>query len=521
MRRQLDVPHLAGGSRRTWTAITASSLALLLASWLLLIPLLGGTDEAQHAIASYADAHLITHRPSPYSYQPAVQAIREPGTFAFLPAESYCLALGRTANCRVPIDLCAFFEHSNRCNEPLIGSNRPSAAMTYTARYPPTYFSLVGLPTFVSTSPGVLYAMRMVAAIINGLLLFGALFAVFRWGRRPGLIAGLAVALAPSVLALSVVINPSGLEVCAALCAWTAGILLATTGGPPPLALTRMTGLGATALALSRPSSPAWLALIVIVVGLIARPSRRRELLADTHLRRWGLIALVATIFTMTWVVLVHSGEVLTTIGYRTRSNGQNMIMTLRMSETWLHQTIGLLGRTLFYVPTTTLMLWSAAGLALIVAGLLGCRGAHRGRKLALPFIMVVTLAVPYGLSLLWHQNPEFIDSGRYGLPAAVGIALVAGGLMPSTRTMTRLTVGIIVACGIGEVVAFAGMLNLFSHGTRALPWKGGTLGTWSPPVSGVSLLIVSTFAMAGLSASFVHWVLASFNAERQEPSNA
>src|ERR1019366_3671622 len=95
---------------------------------------------------------------------------------------------------------------------------------------------------------------------------------VAMWSRNRMLPLGILLAVTPMALYSAAVVNPSGLEICAGGCLWGSGVVLV------------IVAVSAAVVALSRPFSPLWLA--VVAACLIAtsgiRPAvellRRRRL---------------------------------------------------------------------------------------------------------------------------------------------------------------------------------------------------------------------------------------------------
>jgi hypothetical protein len=122
------------------------------------------------------------------------------------------------------------------------------------------------------------HAARGVSAGLSAALLAAALTAAVAGGQRLAA-AAVAVAVTPMVLFLASGINPSGPEIAAAAALWSAGAALALTSGPPARPLVAVLGLSGAALALSRPISPFWVALIGVALLVLAGWRRAVELL--------------------------------------------------------------------------------------------------------------------------------------------------------------------------------------------------------------------------------------------------
>jgi hypothetical protein len=235
--------------RRWWVSFLL--LLGLLGIWLLATPPLAAPDEPQHLAKAAAVVRGQFLGPSAEGPRTHVTL---PAGFGDLFGYPGCFAF----HTRQPAS----------CAPPVTDRGGPGVDLTTTAgRYPPVYYALVGLPTLVVEGLASDLAARVLSALLCAALLATALV----WSAAAGgpRLAPVAIALGftPMVLFLSVVVNPSGLEVAAAAAAWAGLLRLVHTD----TAITRGLLVGAVAvmcaLVVARPISVFWMALIVGLNG--------------------------------------------------------------------------------------------------------------------------------------------------------------------------------------------------------------------------------------------------------------
>ena len=81
-------------------------------------------------------------------------------------------------------------------------------ATIYNARYPPLYYSIVGLPSLLADSNWAVYLMRLFSAALSSLFIALAVTSAYVWSKNRLLIAGIVIAATPMVMYLAGIINP-------------------------------------------------------------------------------------------------------------------------------------------------------------------------------------------------------------------------------------------------------------------------------------------------------------------------
>lgn len=174
----------------------------------------------------------------------------------------------------------------------------PSGTLHPTAFRPPLYPTLLAAPTKVF-GPDVLWPGRLLAILIGlGVIVLTVTYARRIAGDRAGLVAGLAVAVVPSLIANDTVTMTESLGLLLAL-----GVLVALLDDRALLAGT-LSGL----LLLTRPN--AYLVLAIVVVALWRAVGWRRALLAV------GACAAVVTPWVVRNAVVVGTPRLVTSDGF-------------------------------------------------------------------------------------------------------------------------------------------------------------------------------------------------------------
>src|SRR4051812_20533700 len=181
-----------------------------LASWAIASPALEGPDERDHAVRAVATARgqLV-------------------GDF-----ESTNSPFGDVMYVRVPRALCPLLvDVPDKCGS----TSDPDVASVETNEYrhPPPYYVAVGLPTLVSQSRTVGYAMRLVGVTLASALLATAWTAALGARRRIVMLGPLA-SCTPVAWFLMSQVNPNGFEVAASVAVGTTSVAVVRGVSPLP-----------------------------------------------------------------------------------------------------------------------------------------------------------------------------------------------------------------------------------------------------------------------------------------------
>ncbi|MEI8051466.1 MAG: DUF2142 domain-containing protein [Actinomycetes bacterium] len=467
-------------------------LSMMLGSWLLATPLGAGVDESSHVVAAVADSHLKFKHSSDASGHPLVlQKVLLPRTFGMLNTETLCyFSTGGPGNCHAQLAECIYIvDNAGHCSPPLQGDASVGTAFTYTGRYPPAYLVFTGLPTLVSSTPGVIWFMRLLSVLLSGSLVIAAFVCALRWGRRPLLLLGLGVCLTPTFLGTSVIVNPSSLEMAAALAVWTAGVILARDATVPDRRLIDIFGASSVLLTIARPSSPSWTLVIMVILGLLAGRSRLRDLWALRRVRIWAVVIAAGGIGTVIWVIAVHGTTI---IKLAPQPLSQALPWALHSLPSFIHQAIGNLGSGRVTFPLTITVTIGVMGLAVLFLGALNLRRAGGSRWLGLSLLVLALIGVPVLLAVT--NVPEMTPYGRYLYPLGIGLPILLGGLSaPRWRRVSAL--GVLIMA-VAQAAALLHVLHRWSEGTGAA-WRLSPTGpeSWNPPAG---VIVVGLIGIAG-----------------------
>lgn len=461
-------------------------LLVQLGAWVLATPIFAGPDEPHHTFwaGAVVDGDLsgreVADDPDRREVlvAPSIVALGYP-CFAFEPTQP--------ASCEVRGD----------------PGGRPVSVGTKAARYPPAYYALVGAPLSADAGAASVYGARFLTALLAVVLVIWALWSV-RQEWDPYLAVGVSIAMTPMVLSTLSIINPSSLEISANLALWVAGggAVLACDRGTRARAA--VVGVAGAALALSRPLSTVWLGLTAVTLLVLAGSDRFRSLFARRHARAWtGVIALGCAV-ALAW--LWWSGFLTTA----TSGTGDPVAFGAAVRDSFLTadddiaQLFGRFGWLDTPLPTGVSMMWLALVGTVLMAALVSARARD---AVALIGMIVALVAVPTVLQAAVLGTEGLVWQGRYSLPLAVGIPVVAawvarqrdGWLGPG---VARRWLGwVLVLVCLGQIVAFAGTLRRYVSGIDG-PYPGLS-GPWQPPLGAWALTVL----FAAAAAAFSGWL--------------
>ena len=467
----------------------------VIACWSLGTPLGASPDEASHTVKAVAVAHGelfgdLGPVPVDRSLPGAMTTVRIPFSYDWV-AKGNCYAFwpDQTASCQRPIP--------DGHNDEVVD------ATTAAGHYPPLYYLLVGLPSLVLPADIGVYAMRLMSAAITTLFYAWGLVALLSRGSRRMTLWSVAVALTPMCLFLSGTINPNGLEIATAFSVWSASLaLFSGRSNASARSLWLQLGISAAVLVNIRALSPLWM-LVAIGVSVLSADSAG---LRAAWRSRWavpvtGAIA-VTTAIGLSW-----------TMRYGTLLTGKNLwpeyndrLMAIRdiiasTSPQYL-QMIGNLGWLDTPSPPLTVVSWTVALISLTALALAAAR--MRRAKLALVVLLLGVFFGPMILELPAAADAGLVWQGRYTLPIAIGVPLLAGvivghrraGLNPVLLLPARMMVPLL---GLANVAAFYATMRRYSVGAT------GELGIgqldWSSPIGYLSAVGIYAVLVAVLCA--------------------
>lgn len=397
------------------TALVIVGFLLVQVGWLFAVPPVRGIDEFDHIYraAAVADGQWF--------------------------AEPSSVTRGTGAELVVPPDIISATRAE--CQElPYVGPEECLGRRTErgvvvpggAGRYNPAYYAVVGLPSTLLDGTTAVYAMRILSMLLCAGALALALTGIRRPDRSPATVIGVVLAVTPMIAYSSIVIAPNALEILSGLLLWVAwtGLLRSPT---PTSALVVRLGLAGALLVVLRPLGPLW-CLLILLTGLLtvqAGLARVRALLGSRQVLVCAATTFAFTMLGVAWTLASQALEIGREVP---KSDSVQARLETVMGDLplWVFQAIGAFP----YRANPAPMIVYASFLVLLI-GFIGTaivrgRGAQR---VGLLLVCVLTLLVP--ASITWLTYSDFVDSwqGRYTLPFAVGLGLLAGYVLHDRGT--------------------------------------------------------------------------------------
>lgn len=492
--------------RRSWLC-TFSLLAILGLGWAAATPVFASPDEPPHTIRAWSvvrgellGSEFGSSDAPPNPFGPVV--IPDVSTSG-LSVDAPVLYRGWGQ-----IECLAFQPNVTAECLSLDGAPRVTRVLTTVGRYFPAPYVVYGAATLV-TPPGAgqIYLMRVLGVLLGSALLASSLASIASRPRPAFARLGFMIAMTPMAFFLLASVNPSGLEIAAAIAMWTNAAVLAAgfSEGIDHRVVNRL-GLALAVLVVMRPASPfvalSCLAALLPVVGRKGAAQVAR----DRGARRWLLLAFVLTGTHFAWN-LVADNTAAHLIG-RPVDVGLGEFLRASIGREFgiLREMIGVFGWLDTPSPGGTLVLWLVA-LGAILALSLG--SANRRWIGAIGAVLGFAFLAPIALDAITVADAGFIVQGRYILPIAAGFPILAGvaasETAPGSWRTRRLMVSLGGALLSAQVLAFAQALRRYVVGSDGPIWFPFH-EVWHPPVPSLLLLVMFT---AGAAGAF-WWILGS-----------
>jgi hypothetical protein len=477
-------------------AVSFVLLFLALSAWSLATPRMASADEAVHV-----DKAAALYRGELVGQQTG--GAKSAYTIVHLP--DFYPAAATASNCFIQKPAIPA-----GCATPVHWNSTVVPVRIYVGRYPPLYYALVGLPSLFTTSWTTLLLMRLMGDLASAVLLALAITAVAAWSRSRLLLVAVLAAATPTALYFASVVNPSGLEISAAICLWASGLVLVLhRPEDPPRGLVFTVAAAAATLVLVRGLSPLWLLVTAVALVLLGDARQLVRLLWRRDVQIGVGIVGACSVFALAWILGAHSLD-LPVIPHALppgTTTGHIVTTTFGYSSAYIQEMIGQFGYLDTSSPTVTYYAWTGVVAFFVVAGLLAAR---LRRAVVLGALVVATIVLPVALSVSQTRRQGYGWQGRYALPLAAGVILVAAALADEAglfRRYPRRTAGVLlVALAVGLVAAFTNTLRRYTVGTAS------TLdllkGRWRPPLGDVAVLL--WFGVAVVALSVVVFALAS-----------
>ncbi|MGO9911730.1 MAG: DUF2142 domain-containing protein, partial [Acidimicrobiales bacterium] len=376
---------------------------------------------------------------------------------------------------------------------PLVDSSELVRARTYVGRYPPLYYLLVGGPTLLTQDTTSVYAMRWMSVAFGSAFLALAVALAVLFAEGSLVVIGLLIAATPMVLNLVSVVEPSGLEISAAICLWTCLALMAVQPeGPPPRALLNVAGFSGVVFALTRTSSPEWvIGIVIATIGVLMPFARIRLLWSLRAVRRWTAAVVTAAVVGLAWIF----GFKAYLFVPKFRDISPNAGIWTILHEVFVRDGLYLTNFAESFYPNDgqvghpVEIVVPILLLAVVTAGFLLGNGRQR---LVMALVAAAALLLPFVVTVITWKSDGLIWQGRYSMPFVVGLPIVAGTAIRGPRfeaalkrsAVSAAITAVVVLSLLNQLVAVYGTLRRFSVGpTGPLDLVFLSRTGWTPPL--------------------------------------
>jgi hypothetical protein len=496
------VEALSSTPRRVWWT-SFVLVALLCGLWALANPPFAAPDEPQHIIRAVALDHGQLTGSTPSPQQDARLRDRKDYLMVRAPAFYFAAAVKTECFARRPFRSAGCFR--------LDGPTNVGEVPTYVARHPPGYYAVVGTVSWVDRpGSGSVYAMRFISGLITAAFVATAITALRRSTAPRLLAAGLAIAITPMVLFVGSTVNPSAPEIASSLTFWVCGLLLVRQARERvDKRLVAAAGIAGCVLALSRQLGPLWIGLIALAMLCVSNREALRNLARSNWARLWALLVVVSSVAQVGWDVIVKPLDV-TRSGHAPSDIPMTEIVRLTLGQTVIryHEMIGWFGWLDTPSPALTWIPWTIVLGVLVLAAVLWATGRQ---VVVLLGLVGAAIVVPVAIeSATYADAGTFSWQGRYTLPLAVGIPILAGSVLASTERgrqlfTPRLTLAVGAVFVGGQAIAFAQNLRRYAVGYYGSLnfWNNAS---WLPGPTPLALAIAFTIVVT----AFGWWLLAA-----------
>ena len=473
-------------ARLDWPVFAlVGGLLLAQLAWVVAVPPYRGIDEWDHVYRASAVAR---------GQWVATPEAATRGTGAVLRVPGHIVAAARPECARLP------YTGDPECVGRPSGAGHVDVA-SGAGRYHPAFYALIGYPSLPFEGVAALYAMRAAGALACLVMILLAVVCLRRWSDRSAWpFLALAVAITPSFLYASAMAAPNGLEMSAGLAWWSALIgLCVSRGAQHDRLFLVVAAVAGSVLVTTRSLGPLW-CLLAVVTCLVALPigwQRVREIATSRTGVTSMAIVVASTLASVVWTLNQGSLELGTRPEFGGNPLGDKLFRTARGLILWPLQAVGAFPYR--DQPANPLLygVYAVLGIGLLVVGF---RAFGRRGRLALSLGIATLFVLPAAVTLATIDKYGVAWQGRYELPYAVGLLLLAGlawqraGIAVSPRVVVPGLVLFVVAQAVGPIQVLRDELRTSPYAETAL---------WSPPPVAVEALLIA------LAASLI-WVGAS-----------
>jgi hypothetical protein len=491
-RRRLDTPFVVG-------VLGALAFFAVAAVWSLSSPLMGAPDEPAQTIKAVSVAQ---------------GQLRGEDTILIAGANAW--VNGTETEVEIPADYASVYdlnacyvtkaEVPAGCAPPPSRATGTAHATTYVGTYPPLYYALVGWPSLLAEAPEGLPLIRLSSAAVSAALIGLALAAARRTDGGGIVVAGLLVALTPMVVYMASVVNASGMEITAAIALWCTALALFRPAEKTTRGDVVRVAVAFCALACVRGLSPVIALGVVAAVALVA--ARRNDL---TRLRgapgALPVAAVTGAVFVVAIAYVAWSKAYDSVAGTPIPDLTLSKALDSSLGEVpyRVRQMVGHFAYLEALPPPGLLVIWGVLAGGLVLLALVAGTWRRRG---ALVAVMVATIAFTVVPEALNASEFGYIWQGRYTLPVATGIPILAAWTVGRARwwrpALTVLSTAVVAGLWlVGQGIGLATLLRRYVVGTDRSLFAIRTGDGWAPPLSPVALMAL--LAVAG--GAFAIWM--------------
>ena len=365
---------------------------------------------------------------------------------------------------------------------------------TNMGRYPVLPFLFSGVGTLLGPNDLSARFARIMTSFVCAMLCAAAVMAMI---KRKNSVVGILASCVPGTIFLASTMNPSAVEICAAIAMWAIAPMVVS--GPIERWTKIAFVLSGLFLILTRPLGPAFYGFILLL-SFVASPHRLKlNVLVRDNWRVFG-IHLAAILFAGWWYLTVYSFELSPKIsdGIPSISIRSQIESALRHIPTLLDQAVGNFGWLDSPMPRGALIVACVSLLLLIGRGM----ASQSKREISAVLVLVTTtvlLVVAQDLNY-YSLLRNFGSQGRHIVPLLVGLPIVASTAFVWGRKWEVAGVGL---WGLVMVWSGLGALRRYTVGIngdnamdmfRARAWNP-ILGFW-PTVIMLALSVIGVVCL-------------------------
>lgn len=362
------------------------------------------------------------------------------------------------------------------------------------ARYNPTYYALVGLPTLVSPGKRTVYLMRWVTVMLVAMLItLGVAVLLDTPAPSRWTLVGLAVATTPMTFFFAGSVNPSAVEIAAGIGLWL-GLLGWFSHPAPELGARNALRVAIVGVALVTVRALGPMLLVLIALGAAGASPREAVRLAvrGKPFRLAASIVALAGVVAVGWTIYAGTLDKPDEAFPQYEDAGRFLFDVFKALTSYERQMIGVFGWVDTPAPEHVYVIWFAL-LGFLVLGAFVV-GALRVRMVLL-LLLLASATIPVVLQYSVAPELGLIWQGRYLLPLMVGLPLVAGAALSASKKWNYTFAGtfpfavVLALVGVAQVACFWWALhrNVIGYGG---PWIGFT-PLWQPPLGWITLTLL------------------------------